>query len=361
MKMRSLRTILNSMVNWVRISSPNLTNWTPGSVIRTILETLSMEIESIYFQMHKGFRWALENSIFHSFGFTKLPATFSTGKLLIGLANVTEPLIIPKGTIYSTIPIDSKKIVRFEVTGDVAIAPFLDSIEVPVKCTVAGSVGNVPANTIRIPLNPLAPYRSITNPVGITGGMDEETSKDRKLRFNKFIKSLSKGTLEAIKYGVMEVQPTEDDLEGVAGVYATDVVGLVFVYAHDNDGNLSPSLKKRIEDNLINYRSAGIEVVVSPVNKISVDLNVSILLAPNIKNKDLYREHIESVLISYLNSFPVSKSLIQNDLIRFVMSVGSGAVINMTSDLKEDIEISNTYNLIRAGRVTVKLFEEVVS
>jgi len=360
MKMKSLRGILNNMVNWIRISSPNLTNFTPGSVIRTLLETIAMEIESMYFQMHKGFRWALENSIFHSFGFVKLPATYATGELLIEVANVTEPLAIPKGTIYTTVPIDSKKFVRFETMEDVVVPPFADSIIVPIKCTTPGVVGNVPAKTIRIALNPISAYRTISNTTGITGGQEEETSKDRKLRFNKFIKSLSKGTLEAIKYGVMEVQPTSTDLEGVAGVYATDTVGLVFVYAHDSDGNLSDSLKKRIEDNLINYHAAGIEVIVEPVTKITVDLNIKILLSPTIKNTLLYKDHIQNAVIAYLNSFPVSKSLVRADLVRFVMSVGSGVVINMEDDLEEDIEITDTYNLIRAGEVTVTLFETEV-
>lgn len=361
MKMKSLRGILNNMVNWVRISSPNLTNFTPGSVIRTLLETVAMEIESMYFQMHKGFRWALENSIFHSFGFVKLPATYSTGDLTIEVANVTEPLAIPKGTVYTTVPIDSKNFVKFETTDNVVIPPFADLVTVPVKCTTVGVIGNVPAKSVRIAVNPISAYRNIYNADAFTGGQEEESSKDRKLRFNKFIKSLSKGTLEAIKYGVMEVQPNETSLEGVAGVYATDTVGLVFVFAHDSDGNLSDELKKRIEDNLINYKSAGIEVMVEPVTKIVVDMKIKVLLAPNIKNQQLYLDHIQNAVITYLNSFPVSKSLVRADLIRFIMSIGSGVVINMESDLEEDIENTNTYNLIRAGEVTVSLFEAEVN
>lgn len=358
--MKSLRDILNNMVNWVRTGSPNLTNFTPGSVIRTLLETVAMEIESMYFQMHKGFRWALENSVFHSFGFTKLPATFANGVLTIDVANVTEPVGIPKGTIYTTLPIDSKRFIRYETVEDVVISPFSSSIDVRVKCTVAGIDGNVPANSVRIAMNPLPIYRSITNKEAIGGGNNEESNSDRKRRFNHYIRSLSKGTLEAIRFGVMEVQPTEDDLEGVAGVYVTDTVGIVFVYAHDSEGNLSDTLRERIVGNLIHYRAAGIEVVVEPVNKIVVDMKVKILLDPSIKNKELYRSHIETSVTTYLNSFPVSKSLLRADIIRFIMSVGSGAVTNTELDLVEDIKIENTYNLIRAGKVTVELYDAEV-
>ncbi len=94
--------------------------------------------------------------------------------------------------------------------------------------------------------------------------MDEETPKDRKTRFQKYIQTLSRGTREAILYGALEV-------DGVQGAYVDDTwIGYVRLYAHDPSGDLPEPLRQAIIQNEENYRAAGIEVDVWAVNKVYV-------------------------------------------------------------------------------------------
>lgn len=359
MKIRTLKVILNSMVNWVKSNTSNLTNFAPGSVIRTILESVALEVEALYMQMHKGFRWALENSVLYTFGFKKREAMHAIGEIEIRFSDVREPLGIPKGTVFISLPSDSGISVKFETTEDVLVLPHQDSVRVQIKSIAPGTIGNVPPNYIRVAENPIHYYLSINNPESTSGGKDEETTEERKERFNMFIKSLSKGTPVAIKYGAMEVQPTDTNLEGVAGVHVVDVPGQIYVYAHDSKGELSDNLRRRIEENLVNYKSAGVEVLVFPADKKLVHMKVDIVLDPRIRYPEIYKNQIQNSLIDYINSFPVSKSLIKADIIRFVMSVGNGAVLNTKIDLEEDMINTNTYQVVRAGDITVELVKEV--
>lgn len=347
------------MVNWIRINNQGLTNFTPGSVIRTILESISLEIEALYFQLHKGFRWALENSVLNTFGFSMTEATHAKGTVTLELYNTLDPIVIPKGTIFYSLPNGTTDILEFETTESVVVPVLQEKVKIAIRCITPGEEGNLPANYVRVAKNPQSYYKNIYNEEALNGGTLAETTEQRKARFAKFIKSLSKGTKSALEYGALEVQPTSTDPEGVAGVYVLDSIGIVTLYVHDEKGFLSERLRTRVLENIEYYRSAGVEVEVKPVTTVYVDIKIQVTLIDDNANKELYRTHVLNSVIKYLNMFPVGKSLIKADLIRFIMSIGSGVVFNTHLDLEDDIMHDNTPNLIRAGKITVTIDGEV--
>src|SRR5690606_27715314 len=113
----------------------------------------------------------------------------------------------------------------------------------------------------------------VTNNERFLTGLDEETDEQRKQRFNKYIETRSKGTVSAIEYGTLEV-------DEVTGVWVDESrAGIIYVYAHDEAGNLPDFLKQKIEENLYHYRPASIPTFVLPINKIALDvvLNITIV------------------------------------------------------------------------------------
>lgn len=344
--MKTFKEILNSMAHWITTSTNKLTNFYPGSVTRSLLEAIAVELESIYFQMHLGFKYAIENSIFHSFDFYRFPATPSSGEVtIIFRGPLAQKLVIPKGYQLSTTPTNGSA-VYFEVTEDTLVPYGVDRAVVYVQCTQSGVIGNVPAYSIRRATTPLPVIQEIYNESPFINGKPEETREERKKRFTKYIKTLSRGTVEAIQYGCLRVQ-------GVTGAYVDESIGVVNVYVHDALGNLPDKLKQEVIQSLYEYRSAGIEVVVSPVIKKPIDLTVDVTLNKGF-DRDKYQAIIRDSLTSFLNYYTVSKNLIRAELIKYIMSIDENAILNINISLKDDVYVDK-YELIRAGEITVNV------
>ena len=165
LRIKTFNEILNSSANWVVSHSSKLSNFTVGSVIRTLLESVAIEIEALYFQMHKGFKYAIENSIFHSFDFYKLPAEPSTGQVtLIFREALTDRLLIPIGYRFSTISVDNEgTVLYFKTIENTTCEAGSTRAIVNVECETAGTIGNIPAWSIRSALSPMGIFEDIYN------------------------------------------------------------------------------------------------------------------------------------------------------------------------------------------------------
>lgn len=341
---KTFREILSSMVDWTSSNSTKITNFHVGGVVRTLFESVSLEIEALYYQMQKGFKKATKDSIYESFGYNKLPPVASSGNVLFTFKfPLVAPLILPPGYLISSIPVNDK-ILYFKTTQQVFISTGVSSALVSVTCTEPGELGNVPANTIKIPVARLTEVSDVTNPLPFVGGREQESDEDRKKRFSRFIESLSKGTVPAIEYGCLAVPE-------VTGVSIDDQIGVVKAYVHNAAGDLPDSVRLDVQNSLINYRSAGIEVLVLPVIKREVDLTISLTLEEGF-DPNVYNLVVESEVERFLNSFPVSKSLTMADLIWFIIDVDPAAISNTSTNLTADVLVAKS-EIVRPGVITV--------
>lgn len=344
LRMKTFSKILNDMILWITSTNSKLSNFFVGSVIRSLLEAVSMELESMYFQMHKGFKWAIENSIFHSFGFYQTPATAAVGQVTLTFKTaLPHDVTFLKGFKFSTLPLFNT-IVYFTVVQDTVAVRGTTSAILNVQCTQTGTIGNVPANSIRIAVTPVDIVQNITNTYPIGGGAEKEASSDRKKRFTTYIQTLARGTSEAVRYGCISVP-------GVAGAYVSDGVGSITAYVHDSAGNLPDALRAAVVKNLVSYRSGGVEVIVLPVVKRPTDISIVITLAPGFEGSK-YNPLVQSAVTVFLNNFAVSKGLMLSSLIKFIMGLDDNAIINVKLSLQSDVTVAN-HELIRAGNITV--------
>lgn len=348
LKIKSFKVILVSMADWVTSYSGKLTNFYVGSVVRTLLEAVAIEIEALYFQMAKAHKMAVENAIFESFGFSKYPSLPAIGQLTFNFKYpLSSPLRIPKGYRVSTSAAEGE-IVYFEVVDDTIVQTGSISADVNVECTVPGLIGNVPANTVRTPVVRINEVSGITNAQAFFSGTPEETSAERKSRFSKFIQTLGKGTTSAVLYGTLKVP-------GVQGAYVEEGIGIMNVYAHDASGLLPDALKQEILDSLHDYRPGGIPINLLAVTKKTIDLNIQITLQSGF-NAPVYQALVQNAVSAFLSSFPVHKSLTRAELIKCIMGTDVTAISNTTTSLTDDINVLG-YELIRPGNIVVTVLQ----
>jgi len=346
LQVKTFRQILKSMSTWAQLNNPKLTNFRVGSAIRTLFEAVAIEIEALYFKMRRAFEDAVENSIANSFNFYPQMAVPAAGELTIEFKSyLPQRVIIPKGFRFSTVPTGGK-VVYYETVEEILFEEGTLSAVVPVQCTEAGTIGNVPANSIKLAVTPLPFIANIYNATAFANGMEEESKEEYKKRFNQFIETLARGTLSAIQYGCLKVP-------GVAGAYVSDQIGEVKAYVHDALGNLPPELKEAVLTELVNYRPAGTGVVVYPVNKVPVNVNITITLNAGF-DPDKYRIIVQDSVTTFLNNFVVSKGLTRAELITHIMNIDRNALVNAVISLTQDIPVVD-FELIRAGTINVSV------
>lgn len=342
--MKKFRDILGDMASWMTLNGSKVTNFSVGSVARSILEAVAMEIEDIYFFISSKYDEFQDNALYTTFKFDRKKAEAAVGIVTI---NFTQPLnqavVIPQGFRVFTPPVEGRT-VYFEVMENTLASMGFASIDVRVKCIEVGVVGNVPAFSVTKVVNPTPFMSTVYNRDRFFTGMPEETKEQRQKRFNAYVASLGRSSQPAIEYGCMQVP-------GIAGVYTKEDIGLIYVYAHDHFGELTPDMKAKVEEQLYEYKAGGIKAIVSGVVKKEVSLDIRLLINDDYdKPTILYK--VEEEVGVYLNRHTVSKSLIRADLIRYIMNINSEAIQNVNINLNGDVVIE-PQELIRPGTIAV--------
>lgn len=165
-------------------------------------------------------------------GISRRPATASSGSLQL---TVTKNANIPVGSQFSTASVDGQPSVVFETTQGKYNLPE-GTVEVPVKCTQTGIVGNVIAGTVIFKLSQLSGVTAVTNPEAITGGTEEEDDDSLRAR----IVSLDQSQSVSYVGSVADYKRWSLEVPGVGGVTvipAQDDSGLVTLVITDSNGD----------------------------------------------------------------------------------------------------------------------------
>lgn len=227
--------------------------------------------------------------------------------------------IIPEDTVVMTSGDDP---VEF-VTDAIATIPAGGYIDVACTAVLYGADGNVGAGTITVQKVPIVGVTSITNVYAAVGGTDVETDAVYRLRIKGQVTQISKGTLEAIRQAVL-------DLEGVltVGVVEDLDTHMVSVYV---DGKTPPDTD--VDDAIAEVRPAGIPVYWYGVTsqtvyvKATVTVNDGVPVDASTKIKD--------ALIGYVNGLSSSEPVIYMKVIDAIYDVvGIDSWIEDITELK---------------------------
>ncbi len=115
-QIKKFNSIVASMINWVSSATDRITDFNVGSVSRTLLEAVAIELEELYYQLLRAVEEAIEEAIYRTFNFPRNPAQRATGTVRFNRLAGTEPEVtIPRGALTGT---DTDPIIYFETQAD---------------------------------------------------------------------------------------------------------------------------------------------------------------------------------------------------------------------------------------------------
>jgi phage-related baseplate assembly protein len=300
------------------------------------------------------------DSFIADFGLSRLPATPSEGILTFSRFTPTVQGVVPVGTLVQTVTG-----IQFEVTLDTTnpnynstlngyvLAASVDSITVPAEASVAGVAGNVGAGTIVQIAQALPFVDSVTNAAPFTGGEDQESNEQIKIRFPLFFASLSRANKEALEYFISVVQDgiKYNLVENTDYTTQAEDLGQFYAVIDGGNGTASPELLASVYANLDRYRA----FCVRPAVFAAIAVNVTIVATITINtgsDGDALIAAAEQAISDYISNpenITVGSTLKYNRLAGLIYDVSSDILVVDTLTVNggtSDITATNKQSIV---------------
>lgn len=243
---RTFSTILERMAARV-VARTELTDLEEGGVLHTILAAVARELDDINYQMVNLQRvWDIDTASNEDLDdraqdlnpdkLSRLGATKATGTVVFSRTGTTGTVTIPVGSVVR-VPGGGP---AFETTAAGTINNGdTDSGAVPIIAQEAGADGSVDAAAIS-QMDAVTGVETVTNAANTTGGQDEETDVQFRERIKSYLRSLPRGTPDALKYAALSTS-----LDAYGKIVTAEVVersgselGIVDLYVDDGAGTI---------------------------------------------------------------------------------------------------------------------------
>lgn len=150
-----------------------------------------------------------------------------------------------------------------------------------------GAAGNVPANAIvafGAHRGSLPPIESVTNPLAAQGGVDPEAADEVRLRAPHYIKSRLERAVTPADYETLAVREFPHEIQAARATLVQRPLETTVLLAIDPLGKevASPELLERVESRLKPYRRIGHELHVVPAQRVVLQLELTVTLAPSV-------------------------------------------------------------------------------
>lgn len=146
-----------------------------------------------------------------------------------------KPNLIPAGSQFSTAAVNGAPSIAYETLEDAEI-PESGSVTVDIQCTLTGTIGNTPANTIVLVSNDISGITAVTNEEAVTGGTEEEDDASliqRIMEYDWAVGDNFVGSASDYKRWATSV----DGVGGATIIPAQDTSGLVTIILTDSNGD----------------------------------------------------------------------------------------------------------------------------
>jgi len=301
MNIKSRVDILADMIRWSRNNNSSLTDFNPGSLIRSIFNAIASQIAQLYYAIHKTYR---ASRIIYATGndLDSLVASRSIKRKSQTKSSVTLSFLgnsgteIPTGTNVSTI--DG---VTFQTIETKSIGSDGGSISnIAAESINAGKSVNVRAGTITEIINTIDGIINVTNPCRATGGQDYETDEQLRNRAITLISALSLGISDSYKAWAQSADNTVINAKPEWGNPAYSDKTIVVHLVKDNGGVYTFNELDSIQ-NYIQYRSPlGTIIKCINIDWTHVGINAQIRLL-NGYDMTTVKNNIEDNLSIYLD------------------------------------------------------------
>ncbi len=353
-QLKNFLSLVASMINHMRGASPELTDFSVGSVNRALIEAVAVEMDTIYQEMFIGLREAIPVAIYNSFNFQPLAAASAfTDVTFTALPVPTVQLVIPAGTRVR-VPNTARE---YLTVADAVLAIGASTVVARVVSVTVGNAGNTPASTITEIVSPIATI-TVTNLRNVVSGRDAETTDQRRNRFREFLAALSRGPLVALEYGAKTAfirNASGDIVEAVVRARAVEPyianpllpVGRVEVYIYNGFGNTSVQLIARTQAiingftlpsgvRVMGWKAAGIPCTVLGVNEQALPVTGVVTPKPGFIAADL-AVPVSDVLEAYIAGLDIGETFVRAEAVARAMAIPGVYNFNLLAPLADVI------------------------
>lgn len=383
LQLQSFETLVQNSAAAMQGASTVPLDLDPGSVIRALLEADASQglwLQYLVLLVLATARLSTSSgsdcdSFGADFGFTREPAVASTGTVTFSRFTATNSAFIPvyipaSGTVAAsgTQVLTADGTQTFNVTADPTnqyyvaspvegyqIPAGTASISVPAQAAVAGTTGNVLANTITLIVGGISGVDTVTNPSAFTNGVNAESDSAFKARFVNFVNSRSQGTETAVGYAIQQLQQgltwTIQENQTANGTYTP---GTFVVTVDDGTGSPSAALISTANAAVQAVRPITSTAIVQGPVKITANVAVTLTIQSGVTAANVIAA-VGAAIPAYINALSVGETLSFYRLSQVIFDASpyitniSGLTLNSgTSDLT-----ATPGQVIRAGTVTV--------
>ncbi len=144
---------------------------------------------------------------------------------------------VPSGTTVGTNADSRSESVDFATSQDVVLLDGEVAIEnVPIVCRETGTIGNVPALSIRNMVTKPFPQAAVTNPLPVSNAIDTESDPDLRNRVRQARASRSKGTATAILFNTQGVYSAAENRRVLSANLVQPADEAATLYIDDGNG-----------------------------------------------------------------------------------------------------------------------------
>jgi uncharacterized phage protein gp47/JayE len=236
-------------------AQPMLTDLQTGSVVRTLAETVALEIARLYAQLEAVYQSgfidtatgsALDNVV-ALLGMARVKGGKAAGDVEFTRAPGSRgEITIPAGTRITT----ADGNVEYETVDTVTLAANQTTRRVVARDLEDNDP--LPADSLTILPVQIAGILSVTNPAPTAITTQDESDTDLRIRAKNFLHGSERATLGAIKQAIAQQGITADVIE------VKDTPGIIDITPHAT--TLPPELQKRVEQAVEDARPAGVLV-----------------------------------------------------------------------------------------------------
>ena len=355
------------MLIWFAGIQRKITDFIVGGKTRTKFEAIAVEMEAQDLQFFIAARKAIATSVYQGFNFNLFPAIKASGNITFYATPApSSDITIPAGTKVSTTATNTTTEKLYQTTTDATMPAGQNSVTVPILASTEGTGSNTGVNTIINLKTSISGITSLTNQAAIANGSDKETETNRRVRFQEYISTLTRGTASALVFGARSTNLT--DIDGniteqvvsavVTGPPGTGSAGSCDLYIFNGSTGASSSLVTAVQtaidgdttNNTPGYKAAGIVVAVHAATTLAKDVTMSVV-STNGTDTAALQAAIQTTISNYLTSFGIGDPFLYNELIERVMGL-SGVYNIAISEPTGDVTPTNTQVLI-PGTISV--------
>lgn len=325
LELRNHDQIVNAAAAIAQQSCPDLTDLSPGSSFRALLEAAAFNSEWQQFLTVAVLRQTRAatsrgedlDSYFGDFGLTRLGAVPASGAVTFSRFSTTGTALVPLGAIVKTVD----GTVSFTVVKDTAnprwdtglngytIAGGVASVTVPVAASTAGASGNVRAGTITMIASAVPGIDAVANAAGFQNGADGEADEAFRARFTNYINTRSQATTGAVEYAVASVQQglTFKIVQNVDAA-GNPSRGTFVIFVDDGTGSPPDALMSAIHTAVQAAAPISVPFFLLPAQVITANVSLTIKAKPGYSKASLIGA-VAAAIQDHINTLGVGEPL----------------------------------------------------